>query len=711
MDVAHRPYFLCVAWLRRPRASKPIVCVLICAAFALLMFAPSAAAQPVRSRLLVGLDARLRGAERGAGWEVIVRFSAPVRYLRHSPLGAAESVQVQLAILRSDLNSVQRSGLETLRAERDPGTPLRDADLEILESNRAVLDLHFRSPQAVEIWQGEDFRSLAVRSVQAPGADAASDAGEQTEGPRSSVLLREARHALTARDHQRAVLILREILSLPGHESTQEAHELLGLAHERSDQRAHAVAEYRAYLKRYPEGPAAERVKQRLQALLTARERPQVQPFRVQAEEPPLDWDMLGSLYVGYRRESRLSDNEQIPLDDSLFADLHHRTRVRTDRWNFRSELSGGYRHSFLESADADARISRLFGRIEHEPSGLSATLGRQTRSSGGVLGRFDGFLASYSPIPEVALSVVSGYPVDSSKLEIADFDRYFFGASVDGSRLFGWLDAQIFFIDQRAGGYEERRAVGGELRFVQPGRFASAYVDYDLLFQSLNIAQLTANWNATPNTFVNLLIDYRNSPILTLTSSLISQPETEIGQLVARLAMDEILELAKEGTARSTLVNIGASHRFTDRIQLAGDFSLSRFSQIEAFEDFEGVGGDGFEFTYYAQLLVSELFFAGDAATASLRFFDGNTFRSVAGSADMRWRIGRALRLNPRLRAETRWGTEAVRLTTVKPSLRGDWRVWKLVFDVDCGIEWRTPERDDGRWGYYVSLGARYDF
>ena len=353
-------------------------------------------------------------------------------------------------------------------------------------------------------------------------------------------------------------------------------------------------------------------------------------------------------------------------------------------------------------------RISRFFGRLEDEPTGLSATLGRQTRSSGGVLGRFDGLLAGYEPIEGIALNAVGGFPVDSSQLELPDFDRYFYGASVDATRLFGWLDAPLFASEQRSSGYADRRAVGGELRFVQPGRFASAYVDYDLMFGSLNIAQLTANWNVTSATFLHLLVDHRNSPILTLTSGLISQPETELGQLAERLTMEEIRELAEDSTARATMLNFGASHRITDRVQLSGDFTMNRFSQIEGFES---LGGDGFEYTYATQVLATDLIRPGDAATGALRFFDGNAFRAVTAAFDLRWPLLRGLRVNPRLRVETRWGSEANRLTTLRPSIRADLRVWKLVFDLDCGVEWRTPKRDDGRWGYHAIVGARYDF
>ena len=55
---------------------------------------------------------------------------------------------------------------------------------------------------------------------------------------------------------------------------SKEAQEYLGLARERNGQLAHAKAEYRIYLAKYPEGEDAQRVRQRLDALVTAYQAP-----------------------------------------------------------------------------------------------------------------------------------------------------------------------------------------------------------------------------------------------------------------------------------------------------------------------------------------------------------------------------------------------------------------------------------------------------
>ena len=60
-------------------------------------------------------------------------------------------------------------------------------------------------------------------------------------------------------------------------------------------------------------------------------------------------------------------------------------------------------------------------------------------------------------------------------------------------------LDIDLYAIGQSASGLLDRAAVGSEIRFFREGLFAAAYFDYDAYFTSLNVAQLTANWQATP--------------------------------------------------------------------------------------------------------------------------------------------------------------------------------------------------------------------
>ena len=106
--------------------------------------------------------------------------------------------------------------------------------------------------------------------------------------------------------------MLTKLLEQPEFPQRAEAQELLGLAHERSGQLAHAKADYEEYLRRYPQGPANERVKKRLRALALAT-RPS-QGGRA-AETKTRPGSSIGGLSQIYRQDSTSFSNDTTSTD------------------------------------------------------------------------------------------------------------------------------------------------------------------------------------------------------------------------------------------------------------------------------------------------------------------------------------------------------------------------------------------------------------
>jgi len=80
----------------------------------------------------------------------------------------------------------------------------------------------------------------------------------------------DARAAMSARDFPKAIGLLTKLQRQPEFPQRAAMQELLGLARERAGQLAHAKAEYQEYLRRYPNGEAADRVARRLAVLRAA---------------------------------------------------------------------------------------------------------------------------------------------------------------------------------------------------------------------------------------------------------------------------------------------------------------------------------------------------------------------------------------------------------------------------------------------------------
>jgi tetratricopeptide (TPR) repeat protein len=586
------------------------------------------------------------------------------------------------------------------------------------EAAAAQLQTAFPGAFAVEVSQRE-MRMSEATALPAPAPPEPAAAPRQAPD-RITDLMDEANRAMTGGEYAKAILIYTEVLSLPENEHSPEAQELLGLARERSDQLAHAKAEYEEYLRRYPNGEAADRVRQRLAALLTARS-----PGRESLPEPeperasrPL-FDGFGSLYASYRRESiQLQQDNQtsdVLSDSSLFTDLYLETRASGERYTARTQLSGGYYEDLLGSGQSGMHLSSAFLEGAALPWGLTASIGRRSLSTSGVLGRYDGGRIAKRVGDNWEAAVVSGFPVSSPSQDSIDTDRYFVGGSVERERIFGVLDASVFAMHQMVGGSIDRSAIGTELRYLDGGRSVFAYLDYDVYFNSLNIAQLSANAQVSERANLHLLADYRNAPILTTTNALQGQFASSVGELENQLSKSDIQKLAEDRTAKSLFLNAGGSFNLLGNLQLAADASAMHISGTPPSGGVPGFDGTGFEYTYSTQLIANTLMRTGDVEILGLRYLDGSAFDAATLTLSTRQPFTEFLRLEPRVLTEYRFQkNEFPNELLVRPGLGIDYRRWKLDFNVEGGAEWVQTYGNSSagdQLGWYGLVGIRLDY
>ena len=179
---------------------------------------------------------------------------------------------------------------------------------------------------------------------------------------------------------------------------------------------------------------------------------------------------------------------------------------------------------AFSTGVDDDTRISSLFLEAETPEGRFAGSVGRRSKSTGGVLGRYDGGEFTIRVGELWSVGAVGGLPVDSSSDILVGFDRYFGGVNTEVGPLFGVLNVEFFAIAQMAESFVDRTAVGAEIRYFDQGRSVSAFLDYDVYYQSLNTAHLVASWQPTPTAYLTLFGDYRNAPTLTTRNALQGQ-------------------------------------------------------------------------------------------------------------------------------------------------------------------------------------------
>jgi len=121
-------------------------------------------------------------------------------------------------------------------------------------------------------------------------------------------LLKKGSRALSDKKYEVAINAFSKLLRYPENTLSMDAQEFLGFAYELNGQAAKARVEYDRYLSLYPESSGANRVRQRLASLLTARVDPRKELRRAQTQRREAQWDHFSSFSQFYRKDrSRLN--------------------------------------------------------------------------------------------------------------------------------------------------------------------------------------------------------------------------------------------------------------------------------------------------------------------------------------------------------------------------------------------------------------------
>jgi hypothetical protein len=597
-----------------------------------------------------------------------------------------------------------------------------EANRVLAQVKRAYPDAWIDKASTVER-QASDSTALNVVAERQPPAQAALPAPLPGARPlsdeRAEQLMEKARQSMVDKNYRRAISYYTRVLRSPEVQYHQQAQELLGLAREKNGQLAHAKAEYETYLKRYPEGEDAARVKQRLQGLLTARAKPResLKPgAATERKKAASRTSVAGSFSQFYRYDGSRTDLTGSQTDQSLLlTDGAISTRTRTDEHDIRFQFNGGNQYDFQLDASPDGlRTSNLYVDVADIDKEYSLRLGRQSRTTGGVLGRFDGGLFSYQLKPKMNLNLVAGTNVNLSEQSSFQNDRYFYGASLDFKRFNDRLDLTAYAIQQVIDGITDRTAIGAEARYNDPRQSYFAQVDYDVHYDELGLFLFLANWRFENQATLNLQLDYRKSPLLTTSNALQGQPVTSIGDLLNILPESTINDLAEDRTATSKLLNVSATYPINDRFQVNADFTWSNLSSTPASGGVDATESSGDEYFYSVQVLGKGIFTKSDISFLGLRYADAKTSDTYTLTADTRFRVDNKWRINPRLIYDYRDRDSGATITKIKPSGRFEYR-WdrKLTLELDAGAEWESDsENDDNdRLSYFLYLGYRKDF
>lgn len=529
--------------------------------------------------------------------------------------------------------------------------------------------------------------------------------------------MKQARGAFRRKDYATAIPLLTQLVEQPEFPERAEALELLGLSRERTGQLAHAKAEYEEYLRRYPNGEAAERTRKRLRALVFA-SGPAGGKGRA-APQGGSPWKVYGGWSQVYRRDEASFDNGAASADqtmqNSVLTDVALTARRRGERFDFASRASAGYGLDLLEDGPGDqSRVTVMFAELHDRELDWTLRGGRQSGGLGGLLGTFDGLYAGYQLRPRLRLNVHTGYPVESTRAGPAT-DRRFYALSADIGTFAGGWDMSAYAVSQDYFGMTDRQAVGTEVRYFRPGLTFVGLVDYDLLFGDLNNAlllgtiELPARWTASVN------LDHRRSPTLATRNALIGQPVTRFDELFGTFTEAEIEQLARDRTAESDVYTLSLSRPFGERWQWMMDVTGASLSSTPESGGVAATPASGTDFIVSTQALGYGLYGRGDVSSFGLQVQDGDATQALSVGLNSQFPLGRAWRIGPRFRVDQRqFHVDGSEQLLFAPGLRTELRGKHMSLEFEGGAEFATRSLDaseEHTTRYYLSLGYRYDF
>jgi len=533
-------------------------------------------------------------------------------------------------------------------------------------------------------------------------------------------LLERSRAALTRGENSAAIQLLTQLLQLPPNRHSQEAHELVGLAHERNGEPARAKNEYVLYLRLYPEGEGPERVRQRLANLEVTPTTKALMASKKKAANVSTVYGGLSQYY--YRGNSRaeitqttgaLPPETLTAVDQSaLISNLDITGRFRSGEYDNRVVVRDSYILNFLENTENVNRLYAAYAEVRNKLHDYSGRLGRQPGNSGGVLGRFDGISLGYHVLPKWRINVVAGEPVEFNPI---NSDKQFWGTSLDAGTFAEHWNGSAYYINQTVDGIIDRQAVGTELRYFDPRRSVLSLLDYDLSYGELNIALLQGTQQIGSATSLNLLIDHRKAPVLQTTNALIGETDTSILSQLLTLTEDQLRARAEARTPTADLYMIGATHNFSPTWQLGGDVKLYSISGTPASGALPATVGTGNVYVYTLQGIATGLLTKRDVSVLSLSFLSSDTYDGESIAFNNRtllqdiWTIDLSLRY---YQQKDNLGTNLTRLTPIV-RLGYRWRD-KITFELEAGLEkgetTSSVQSEDSTRNFY-SLGYRWDF
>jgi len=709
--------------------------------------------------------------------DAVIKFTVPIQKIRYFPPRKSQYLVIYFNIL----DSVPRDQWQDYESHRAPPS---DSVLGFTVTTRDLntgpkIEVQFSSPVEFSLKAGKDSQSLYIhikpdtqQKVPLPAASqpappqlggkdglpvfpaielaeidtAKTEPGEaptleeqiKKANYDAAVMMVKGRDAILSGEMFAAIEAFNNVLKLPPNKYSPDAQCWIGIAREKSGQQTKAKFEYESYLKLYPDGAEILWVKKRLAKLNAIQPAPPLavaQPGAVSEPAKKLNTTEYGSLSMYYYHGASHTDTIStvggvespfsltVTDQSSLISNLSATMRAYNEEYDNRLVFQDFFAANFLPGQQNTNRLNAAYWDVRNRNYNYSARIGRQSAMGGGVLGRFDGVTAGYGFLPDWRVNVVTG---QLSEFVIGS-KPVFYGASLD----FGikeQLGGSMYAINQTVGGINDRKAVGGYLRYFEQGKTAMSMVDYDTQFRKLNMLTLQGTLNSKSGTDYNFLLDRRRTPLLSIRSSVNGTAASVDTLLQNGWTIDDLLKLAKLRTAISNLGQFGVNKHINEKWLLGTDLMVSRTTGMSASGTLNPDGTTGLEgyvpampstgntWTISERVLGNDVVFSHDVSMCSVSYTKSNAMTSKTLLLNNHSFISELWTFDTTLRQDWQSDNIGGKQTVTSPMLKLGYRVKNnLTLEAEGGIELTKvtpaamPASKISR--KYYTLGFRWDF
>ena len=764
---------------------------------ALLLMAAPAMSQATLDNLLATVSVD----KKGKCSVVDIRLNRPASYQHHFPANSGNSLSISIEPLGTTANKDETTTADKEAASVSVGNAagLDGVAYDPNASGGPEIRLSFTKNVAYRVVMDTNTRHLRVDVASPANAlaclgQAATEAATPTDqagksdgapvGNTAEAALAEGKAQMAGKDYARATAFFTKAITIGNGKTKQEAQELLGLARERAEQLPHAQAEYETYLKLYPKGEGAARVRARLEGVRAAMDQAANQQFAARKGKQDLTEGgkaaPKASQVVEALTDQSGKSNADVSTDAQVVGGLHNTGQglalkgqeqakdpnawtwehsgslsqyyYRNDNYRSTDAVSHNFgmhqvnQNEIISSADGFLRghnqdyemelraslfnekgfgkqsdlkntsIGSLYADLKSKGTGLSARLGRQSKSTGGVFGRFDGAMLGWQINKATKISAYSGSPVYSRKAKPFADKRMFYGASVDYTFPGDQWAGALYAIAQDIGTIIDRRALGMELRYTNKELSLYSAGDYDVFFKELNNAYLSGNWHVRDGTNVYGNIDFRRVPFLLTENALMGESVDDLETLVALWGDENVYQFAVDRTATAKTAGGGISQELNKDWQISFDATVARYSGTPDSGTVTGLPSPGIEYYLSSSLNGSNIFRDADSITMGLRYSGSKTSNFYMADAYYRFPVTENWRLSPRIRFTLRDSkTSDQKVYQVAPSIASRYRLNKMwSFESEIGATWEdtvTSLTSNQTLNVRATAGYRFEF